>query len=385
MAWFAPLVQLAGKFKGAAAIFAFCILAFVLIISWLFGSNSFGTLFQHASSLTSREVLFLSTITILSIVGVIVLVIVLTYKDARPIQSSLTLYFTAHDSADPSRVIKNATIRLMLPEPITKTTGDDGTTVFVLPGVHARQSFFVNAAADGYDARRSLKIIADDGAHILLPLKITTRTSSTQPDITNIDKSIRHYLYISKTKLQMLLGQMTHANIVGGIYEELRYVESELRKSNMISIVPEIGRYFEGKMEASIGLIGDYIYIGGFVDDVLIALLGSPRHVIGDQVAEEKKSSRGFYAYLEPHVLSSLKGYIADNASREVPGDLEQKISNFGIGYFVAWINGDLGEGGRVGVRFVAQKIVIGGAQLDPNHAKSPMAVIGTPLYVAID
>src|ERR1700730_15467543 len=101
MGWFSPLIQLARRFRGVSATFAFCIIAFALILSWLFGRDAFNTLFVRSSSLSSGEVLFLATITLLSVVGIIVLVILLTYKDSRPQNPPVTLYFTAHDSRDP--------------------------------------------------------------------------------------------------------------------------------------------------------------------------------------------------------------------------------------------------------------------------------------------
>jgi hypothetical protein len=133
-------------------------------------------------------------------------------------------------------------------------------------------------------------------------------------------------------------------------------------------------------MEATVGLVGDYVYLGGEIGDVLVALLGSPQHILGHRPPKEKVESRGFYAYLEPHVLSSLRKYMDDNA-KDVPAKLEEEISQFGIGYFISWINGDVREkSGIVKIRFLAQRIVVGAVQ-----AQSPMTLIGTPLYVAVD
>jgi hypothetical protein len=170
MGWLLSLAQLARRFRGPAAVFAFCIIALALIITWLFGQNSFSKLLENSSSLSSREVLFVVTMVLLSVVGIIILVIVLTYRERTPKRAAMNLFFTAHDSSDPSAVIVGAEIRLMLREPVTKKTDENGTAVFVVAAEYAKQSLFVNAAAEGYSARNSMKIKPDDSDHILLPL-----------------------------------------------------------------------------------------------------------------------------------------------------------------------------------------------------------------------
>ena len=71
MGWFSGLIQMATRFRGAAALLVFCISALVLLLSWLFGSNSFGTLFTNASQLSSTEALILALSTIFLAVGVL--------------------------------------------------------------------------------------------------------------------------------------------------------------------------------------------------------------------------------------------------------------------------------------------------------------------------
>jgi hypothetical protein len=63
-------------------------------------------------------------------------------------------------------------------------------------------------------------------------------------------------------------------------------VEDGLRHENLVSHLPDVGRYFDGEMNSAVGFIGDYVYLGGRVNDVLVALVVSPQHVIGNQIPE---------------------------------------------------------------------------------------------------
>jgi hypothetical protein len=101
-------------------------------------------------------------------------------------------------------VIPGAEIRLMLREPVTKKTGDDGTAVFVVSAKYAKQALLVNAVAYGYSARSSIKVRADDSAHTLLPL------TKLKPEAVT-EESIKNYLYISRTKVEMLFKVKCHA------------------------------------------------------------------------------------------------------------------------------------------------------------------------------
>jgi hypothetical protein len=168
--------------------------------------------------LNSGEALILALTVIVSMVGIIVLVIVLAHRQAAPKNLSGTVFLTVHDITDPASVIAGAEVRLMLPEPITKRTDNNGTAVFVVPGEYLRQTVFVNARAEGYPARKSLKIRLDDRARILLPLsRSEPATADKSPPLTTIS----NYLYISKTN-DMLFGQIGGPGDKPGLYSKLK-------------------------------------------------------------------------------------------------------------------------------------------------------------------
>jgi hypothetical protein len=143
--------------------------------------------------------------------------------------------------------------------------------------------------------------------------------------------SMKYYLYISTSKVDMLYGQLaterktkksfelkTSVAVASATmsheseetsdtpYTKLAAVLDEIESSGELGTIDEPGTYFKGTLNMKWGLLGDagrptdeppLVYFGGRTESTIFGLGGSTRHVIGFEGATST-SSRSATPYL---------------------------------------------------------------------------------------
>ncbi|WP_458720411.1 DUF7019 family protein [Candidatus Nitrosocosmicus sp. R] len=217
---------------------------------------------------------------------------------------------------------------------------------------------------------------------------------------------MKHYLYVSKTKIDMLYPQILktileniddESNINAGfsntltanpdsgktLYDKLDLISSFLEKEGSIGTVDSPKQYFKGILPMRWGSYGwdeksQLVYFGGFTDaGTVLGLGGSMDHVL----EKEKLSS-----HANPN---SLPFAIANKLSVElniplIPGDkyeIEGQRRAFALNdesYLeAALLATDQMEGPLQNLEFLAEKLIAGGGD-------DRRVVLGTPIYVAV-
>src|SRR5450631_1264824 len=117
---------------------------------------------------------------------------------------------------------------------------------------------------------------------------------------------MKHYLYLSTAKVEMLYGQLTNDRKTVAVasatmsreseetgaspYNKLAAVLDEIESSGEMGTIDEPGTYFKGPLNMKWGLFGDagrpteeppLVYFGGQTESTIFGLGGSTRHVIG--------------------------------------------------------------------------------------------------------
>ena len=201
---------------------------------------------------------------------------------------------------------------------------------------------------------------------------------------------VRYYLYVSDRKLAMIWPQIPSATVMqvasaSGLElpetsnetdergYRLKIVESFLDQTGQIGTVSNPKAYIIGHMKACTGILPGskmlaglllanappYLYFGGDEDGKAVALLGSPRHLIGAASEPIDINSRGAYAYLLPAILDVLK--------RDAPVTDERDVS-----YYINWVNHDTpGEWQRID--YLARVLI-----------HSDRSIVATPIYVSL-
>src|SRR5262249_34572799 len=112
--------------------------------------------------------------------------------------------------------------------------------------------------------------------------KSENRISNQPANIT--DSKIRHYMYISRAKIDMLYPQIPNNlrknDIIETNYDKLRIVVNYIDKYIGIGTVKKPGSYFSGRLPLYYGKMDNMIYFGGHDRKVVFGLAGSLYHVI---------------------------------------------------------------------------------------------------------
>ena len=225
---------------------------------------------------------------------------------------------------------------------------------------------------------------------------------------------MRYYLYISDTKVDMLLSQIPSATkhkiatefkldlklITASRRRETEYERHRTERLEAVLVfldefgdvgsVDEPDEYFRGQMRmrwgpftTSFGVRPDnrLIYFGGVTDKTIIGLGGSSRHVIGN-IGDSHADSASATPYIVHSIMSGLAS--EDDIMRD---DLDKLGADFGhhfgeapdMTYNAIYLATARLAGSVEHVEYVAKTLYFG----RPRDGSDRNAVLGTPLYVA--
>ena len=217
--------------------------------------------------------------------------------------------------------------------------------------------------------------------------------------------ALRYYLYVSDTKVDMLLAQIderarkkiaTQAKIdlkvlsAGRTSEvvtgddRVARVEAVIRWLEMnadVGTVEEPGTYFGGCMLMSWGLCGPPgstdgpVYFGGETETAFVGLGGSQHHLIGNADGRPQVTSHSAM----PFLLTALSRDSADRTGQEPAPDSPEVAALQAV---------HLATGGMTGppqlMEFVAKRLLVGPSPYPQRDPRPGMSVLlGSPLYVA--
>ncbi len=215
--------------------------------------------------------------------------------------------------------------------------------------------------------------------------------------------SLRYYLYISDTKVDMLLAQIderarrkiaTQAKIdlkvlsAGRTSEvltgddrvaRLEAVTRWMETNADVGTVEEPGTYFQGCMMMSWGPLGPNdgpVYFGGVTETAFVGLGGSRHHIIGNTDGRSQITSQSAM----PFLLAALAPETDDPTSRATTAGAANEAGALQAVHLATQAM----NGPPQLVEFVAKRLLVGPSpypQRDPQPGMS--VLLGSPLYVA--
>lgn len=210
---------------------------------------------------------------------------------------------------------------------------------------------------------------------------------------------LRFYVYISDSKVDMLYGQIPPGLLsrIGAElkidlkvlsvsirerpndetrFGRLRVVENYLRRNETIGSVSEPAAWFEDRMIMRSSIYrsapGGLLYFSGQRDGTVVALIGSGRHLVGQQPQPPEMHLP--FSHL-PYLLSYLRDEIPQTG-QETQDDERWALSE--IAHFSRAVTGV-----RQPSVFLARRLLTG--EITFEDGETVQAVVGTPLYVALD
>jgi hypothetical protein len=211
---------------------------------------------------------------------------------------------------------------------------------------------------------------------------------------------VRYYLYVSRAKTDMLFGQIprkllsrlvTEAKLdlklvsvsvqepreQPGLYDRLDVVEAYLDREYDISWMTESAFWFRG--EAGLRIAGGDdisgpVLMTGVEENLVVALIGSARHLVGHQEPSPELGRVG-HSWL-PSLHRLLENALADADAGNAPAVDEQ-----GTLRDVVAFSGRV-AGPATSCEFLARQLMRG--TVVDRDGRSRNVVIATPLYVAM-
>jgi hypothetical protein len=201
---------------------------------------------------------------------------------------------------------------------------------------------------------------------------------------TAADFASKFYLYASEPKIDMIFSQLPR-QVKEELCRELRLGFDECNGSSRFAKLAAVDRYlrtrvgvgscdapqayFAGSLPMKSTILEEkYVYFGGTSGNQAVALVGSPRNLLGQGKEQPGGRSRGFSAYLNPMILRSF----ATHANGEIEPRTANEATEQEFGYYVRWINQQLAAPAQ-GLEFLAKRL-----------CTSSDALLGTPIYVAL-
>ncbi|MFE1959699.1 DUF7019 family protein [Streptomyces sp. NPDC059479] len=211
---------------------------------------------------------------------------------------------------------------------------------------------------------------------------------------------LRYYLYVSDSKVDMLLSQIDPSfdrkqtsevavdlKLVSARhgwerqsdrFRRLDRVVRHLEKRGRLTSVDEPGTFFRGQLAMRWGVLADgddssLVFFGGRTDRTVVALGGSRTHVLGASHATGDAPSLS--RSMLPSMLGGLEAHPAIGAL--VNGnDLEQSGTPSTVCRAVSALQGPAQT-----VEFVAKKLL---HEPNPDPDGGSMVLLGSPVYVAL-
>ncbi|MBD2054566.1 hypothetical protein H6F88_00725 [Oculatella sp. FACHB-28] len=198
---------------------------------------------------------------------------------------------------------------------------------------------------------------------------------------------MKYYIYISRTKVDMLYAQLppeflkgisaeltinvgvlsgtlkgTPNENDGSLPQRLHAVSQYINRHEDTGTVTSPGKYISGTTSLKYGIVSEYaadiVFFGGIVSGKTLALIGSSTSVIGEADRADANHSLSYYT------LEFLKGAIETEENRDEQSDVFSKA---------AWAGLKALPPITYNLEFVAKVL----------HKEKEL-VIGTPIYVAM-
>jgi len=204
---FKSLIQAAKKVRNFLSLFVFILLGIFSIFIWGFSQGSFDPLIQNLSNL-DKDKFFVLVITIIVLLfSVVILGIFLSFIRTSPKQqktSFATIHVIVHEKNDPTSVISNAEVILILPEPIIRHTEINGSASLIFPFSLKGKKYNINARKQGYKSNRPKKITLKENAQIFIELEqevTPVQNENVEAFIKTNRDTIKNFLTLSRNEL----------------------------------------------------------------------------------------------------------------------------------------------------------------------------------------
>jgi hypothetical protein len=189
---------------------------------------------------------------------------------------------------------------------------------------------------------------------------------------------MRYYLYISDSKVDMLLQQVASAFAVPDRVARLERVVRHLDNFGDVGSIQDPGHYVRGRLPMRWGppdpARTSWVYFGGSTDRTVVGLGGATGHVIGASAPAAAELGEVF-------APSSLPGLLAGLAAA-LTVDGNAMPSNALASVYLA--NRQL-RGAEQNVEFLAKRLLHGPSPYPELDANDGMTVLlGSPLFVAL-
>ena len=212
---------------------------------------------------------------------------------------------------------------------------------------------------------------------------------------------IRYYVYISQTKLEMLVPQIPSpllrsleaeikvnvAVVAAGVRRSASAPSPELaaragvlsvylEKQGWVGTLADPGQYVKGVASLQYGVMRDYaaelVFFGGVVDGVKLALIGSPASLIG--AAADTTANHSLDYYVLKFLSAAAERAGADADERQPPGWPRQEDPSGRYEKAVdEALNAGVLPGTSVRLEFLAKPLF-----------RSDSVLVATPIYVAL-
>jgi hypothetical protein len=202
--------------------------------------------------------------------------------------------------------------------------------------------------------------------------------------------SLRYYVYISSSKIDMLLPQVdpgfagkrsTELGVNLKLVTGKRKVESDANRITQlervvryiddfcdVGTIDEPGQYFRGRLAMRMRQAQDFVYFAGATEDTVVGLGGSSGHVIGGAAPKDD-------AVFSPSMLPGMVAGLTAMAADEAPE------SALELAYMA---NRNL-RGDEQEVEFVAKRLRHGPSPYpELDRGRSVNVLVGSPLFVAL-
>ncbi len=222
---------------------------------------------------------------------------------------------------------------------------------------------------------------------------------------------IKHYLYISDTKLDLLYQQLKapgktkngfewHLNLPGlklagktereeedSCEDKLKAVISALEQSGLVGTIDAPKEYFKGNVPMRWGSIRDWgrpatesplTYFGGQTAATMFGLGGSTRHVIGNAgyASTDARSSA-------PSIIGEILRGMNEPVDGWKTAFKDADNSNYGTFDAIKWANRNLAWAFEQQLEFYAKTLVSG--EFHGDDGEPIFVTLGSPIYVSLE
>ncbi|MFY9620903.1 MAG: SAVMC3_10250 family protein [Pyrinomonadaceae bacterium] len=214
---------------------------------------------------------------------------------------------------------------------------------------------------------------------------------------------MEYFIYISDTKLDMLLSQISPEQkgriesdlkidfkLFGAArktvvdneknrHVKLEVVASFIRDFGNLGTVDAPDEYIEDSLEVRWGPFkgasSPVVYFGGMTSETIVGLGGSVHHVLGN-----KGQGNAFSGSVTPFLLAYLEEHL------DIPSDQGALPESSDMSLRAVHLATSSMKGPKQRIRFMAKKLLYGPSPYPDRDSRSDMSVLlATPIYVALE